>query len=190
MSVTPCGTESGREPILDWHGEVVVKFLDDGVRERAGKRNVGIESDGCTEGRDTHWAHRRRAGANMVLMLVDGLVGDFLQSMLAEPPGSRDSATLETPNVLRPTTTLITCFATVPLPKGHAVPYRVAHRSWFLRLLCFITATAVCSSTNLASTYYRSWLLPSHCSYQASCRQTTRVPSFSYPNSHRYYRHS
>lgn len=108
LSVTPCGTESGREPILDWHGEVVVKFLDAGVRKSAGKRNVGIESDGCTEGRDAHWAHRRRAGANMVLMLVNGLVGDFLRSMFAGSSRTRDSAILKTPNVLCPTITTTT----------------------------------------------------------------------------------
>jgi hypothetical protein len=45
LNVTPCGTDSGAEPILDWHGEVVVKVLDTAGSANAGNRNVGIESD-------------------------------------------------------------------------------------------------------------------------------------------------
>jgi RNA 3'-terminal phosphate cyclase len=70
LTVTPCGTESGKDPIFDLHDEVVVKVLEAGTLANAGNRKVGIESDCDIEGCDAHCAHRRRAGANMVLMLV------------------------------------------------------------------------------------------------------------------------
>lgn len=43
-NVTSEGTESGCEPILDSHGEVVVKALDAAGLWRAGIKNAGIES--------------------------------------------------------------------------------------------------------------------------------------------------
>jgi hypothetical protein len=70
LSVTPSGIESGAEPIFDWHGEVVVKALGAEDLANAGSKKLGIESEHVLEGFDTHWAHRRRAGANMVLMLA------------------------------------------------------------------------------------------------------------------------
>lgn len=42
--VTPGGTESGCEPILDLHGEDVVKVLDAVGRVRAGIKKDSIES--------------------------------------------------------------------------------------------------------------------------------------------------
>jgi hypothetical protein len=70
LNVTPCGIVSGAEPILDWHGEVVVKFLGTDGLANAGNRKVGIESELLAVGLDAHCAHRRRAGANMVVMHV------------------------------------------------------------------------------------------------------------------------
>lgn len=54
LSVTPCGTESGAEPIFDCHGEVVVKFRDAGLLANAGNRNVGMESDCFIGSRAAH----------------------------------------------------------------------------------------------------------------------------------------
>jgi hypothetical protein len=68
--VTPCGIVSGAEPILDWHGEVVVKFLGTEGLANAGSRKVGIESEFWVAGFDANCAHRRRAGANMLVMHV------------------------------------------------------------------------------------------------------------------------
>jgi hypothetical protein len=42
--VTPWGTESGADPIFDWHGVVVVKVRNAADFENAGNRKVGIES--------------------------------------------------------------------------------------------------------------------------------------------------
>jgi hypothetical protein len=70
LNVTPCGIVSGAEPILDWHGEVVVKFLGTDGLANAGNRKVGIESELLAVGLDAHCAHRRRAGANMLVMHV------------------------------------------------------------------------------------------------------------------------
>lgn len=67
--VTPFGTDSGAEPIFDWHGDVVVKAREAAGRANAGSKNVGMELLCALEGFAAHWAHRRRAGANMVLML-------------------------------------------------------------------------------------------------------------------------
>lgn len=69
LKVTPCGIDSGAEPIFDWHGNVVVKAREAAGRANAGNRKVGMESFCELEGFAAHWAHRRRAGANMVLML-------------------------------------------------------------------------------------------------------------------------
>lgn len=63
LRVTLGGTESGSDPILDWHRAVVVKVL--GAANR-GRRNVGIESATGDFEFATACAHRRRAGANMV----------------------------------------------------------------------------------------------------------------------------
>lgn len=49
VNVTPCGTESGAEPILDRHGEVVVKFLDVETFANAGNWKVECEYKGCTD---------------------------------------------------------------------------------------------------------------------------------------------
>jgi hypothetical protein len=73
LNVTPGGTESGAEPIFDWHGEVVAKPLHtarvwNAGKRNAGKRNVGIESDVGDGVVARRWAQRRRAGANMVEM--------------------------------------------------------------------------------------------------------------------------
>jgi hypothetical protein len=64
LKVTPGGTDSGAEPILDAHGAVELNGRAAVVRCRAGSRNVGIESVGCSEAA-MRWAQRRRAGANM-----------------------------------------------------------------------------------------------------------------------------
>ena len=42
--VTPWGTESGADPIFDWHGVVVVKVRNAADFENAGNMKVGIES--------------------------------------------------------------------------------------------------------------------------------------------------
>jgi hypothetical protein len=142
--VTPCGTERGREPIFDLHGEVVVKALHAGALANAGRRKVGIESDCCVEGRDAHCAHRRRAGANMVYILGTmvslQISGDSLMQKFRtngvfrdEPPRSRDSATHLG-------------------SRGFPQPVLFAHRK--------LTAAIVCCSTNLASTHCPSSLLP------------------------------
>ena len=44
--VTPWGTESGRDPILDLHGVVVVKVLNGAGLANAGSRKAGMESLG------------------------------------------------------------------------------------------------------------------------------------------------
>lgn len=44
LKVTPGGTESGAEPILDWHGDVVAKVLEGLHVRNAGNKNVGIDS--------------------------------------------------------------------------------------------------------------------------------------------------
>jgi hypothetical protein len=85
LNVTPWGTESGADPILDWHGEVVVKVLTDGDRANPGKRNVGIDAEGCGERLATHWAHRRLAGTNMVLDVCNALGGHFAEVQLQLP---------------------------------------------------------------------------------------------------------
>jgi hypothetical protein len=97
LKVTPCGTDSGAEPIFDWHGEVVVKVLDTEVRANAGSRKVGIESECCcVKGPDANWAHRRRAGANMMLMLQQRSWRRFLEKLPTiyrlSHPESRDTA--------------------------------------------------------------------------------------------------
>lgn len=83
--VTPGGMESGMEPILDWHSEDVVKVLDAEPCANAGSRNIGIDSEGCGEVSDTHWAHRRRAGANMVVMLAEMLLAQISGVALQAP---------------------------------------------------------------------------------------------------------
>ena len=70
LKVTPGGTESGSDPILDSHRAVVVKVL--GAANR-GRRNVGIESLAGEVDLAMACAHRRRAGANMVLVVANGL---------------------------------------------------------------------------------------------------------------------
>jgi hypothetical protein len=70
LKVTPGGTESGSDPILDWHRAVVVKVL--GAANR-GKRNVGIDSVAGEMDLEMACAHRRRAGANMVSWSAVGL---------------------------------------------------------------------------------------------------------------------
>jgi hypothetical protein len=97
--VTPGGMESGMEPILDWHDEVVVKVLDAEPCANAGSRKMGIESVCCVEGRDTNWAHRRRAGANMMVMLavmllaqISGVAFQASENVLSHLK-SRDRAT-------------------------------------------------------------------------------------------------
>jgi hypothetical protein len=96
LNVTPCGTDSGAEPILDWHGEVVVKVLDAAGGANAGSRKVGIDSECCAEALHANWAHRRRAGANMVLMLLRWSWRRFLEKLPTlsrlSHPESRDSA--------------------------------------------------------------------------------------------------
>ena len=54
MNETPWGTESGAEPIFDWHGEVVVKVRDVEGLAKAGNRKVGIESECCIDAFVTH----------------------------------------------------------------------------------------------------------------------------------------
>lgn len=44
VNVTPGGTESGAEPILDWHGGVVAKLLPAVGVHKAGKRKLGTNS--------------------------------------------------------------------------------------------------------------------------------------------------
>lgn len=61
LNVTPGGTESGAEPIFDWHGEVVAKPL-----QAARACNVGIDSGPWDAAVARRWAQRRRAGANIV----------------------------------------------------------------------------------------------------------------------------
>jgi hypothetical protein len=97
LTVTPCGTDSGAEPIFDWHGEVVVKVLDTEGRANAGSRKVGIDSECCCiEGLDANWAHRRRAGANMMLMLQQSVLaqisGEAAHAFRLSHPKSRDTA--------------------------------------------------------------------------------------------------
>lgn len=70
LNCTPGGTESGSDPILDSHRAVVVKVL--GAANR-GSRNVGIDSAAGEVDLAMACAHRRRAGANMVLVGVDWL---------------------------------------------------------------------------------------------------------------------
>jgi len=65
--VTPWGTESGRDPILDWHGVVVVKVLCGAGLANAGSRKAGMELLGCINAFVRLWAHRRCAGENMVV---------------------------------------------------------------------------------------------------------------------------
>jgi hypothetical protein len=77
LKVTPCGTESGAEPILDWHDDVVVKVLWATGPADAGKRKFGTSCKGCTAALSTHCAHRRRAGANMAWLRVMSLAGIF-----------------------------------------------------------------------------------------------------------------
>jgi hypothetical protein len=97
FNVTPSGIESGAEPIFDWHGEVVVKALDVEDFANAGSRKLGIELEHGFEGFAAHWAHRRRAGANMVLILavvflaqISGVAGPLIYRL--SQPKSRDSA--------------------------------------------------------------------------------------------------
>lgn len=73
LNVTPGGTESGSDPIFDSHRAVVVKVL--GAANR-GKRNVGNDSADEVD-LAMACAHRRRAGANMVLSILDWLGKDF-----------------------------------------------------------------------------------------------------------------
>ena len=49
LNVTPWGIESGADPILDWHGEVVVKVRDAEGLAKTGSKNVGIDSDFCAD---------------------------------------------------------------------------------------------------------------------------------------------
>jgi hypothetical protein len=77
LNVTPSGIDSGAEPIFDWHGEVVVKALGDWDLANAGSKKLGIDSEHGFEGFDAHWAHRRRAGANMVLVLAAMLLAQI-----------------------------------------------------------------------------------------------------------------
>lgn len=65
--VTPWGIESGKDPILDWHDAVEVKVLVSAGLENTGSRKVGIESLLWLEAFAKLWAHRRRAGANMLI---------------------------------------------------------------------------------------------------------------------------
>ena len=80
LKVTPGGTESGSDPILDSHRAVVVKVL--GAANR-GRRNVGIESAG-EDDLAMACAHRRRAGANMVWVLAIGAAGSFWGSWMSK----------------------------------------------------------------------------------------------------------
>jgi hypothetical protein len=54
LKVTPWGIVSGAEPILDWHGEVVVKVLNVEGFTNAGNKNAGINSECGAEGLDAH----------------------------------------------------------------------------------------------------------------------------------------
>jgi len=65
--VTPWGTESGRDPIFDWHGVVVVKVLYGTGLANAGSRKASMESLGWIDAFVRLWAHRRRAEENMVV---------------------------------------------------------------------------------------------------------------------------
>lgn len=63
---TSGGMESGAEPILERHGDVVAKVLGPAGAWKAGSRKVGIESEDRIEAVATRWAHHRDAGVNMV----------------------------------------------------------------------------------------------------------------------------
>lgn len=58
---TPGGMDSGSDPILERHGEVVAKLREAVGGWKAGKRNSGIDSDGDAEGANMLRAQRRRA---------------------------------------------------------------------------------------------------------------------------------
>lgn len=49
LRVTPEGTDSGAEPIFEWHGEVVVKVLGFEGRADAGSRKDGVFAEGCLD---------------------------------------------------------------------------------------------------------------------------------------------
>ena len=79
MNVTPGGTDSGAEPILDWHGEVDAKPRAAAGPWKAGRRKRGSESVFGGEGASKLRAQRRRAVENIV-RFVDNAVGvSFLE---------------------------------------------------------------------------------------------------------------
>jgi hypothetical protein len=82
LNVTPCGIVSGAEPILDWHGEVVVKFLGTEGLANAGSRKVGIESEFWVAGFDANCAHRKHVGDAR----IGGLGADFWSCKRKSPP--------------------------------------------------------------------------------------------------------
>lgn len=66
VNVTSGGTDSAAEPILEKHGEVVAKALEDAGTWKAGNRNVRIDSEGRIDVDVMLWTHRRRTGASIV----------------------------------------------------------------------------------------------------------------------------
>lgn len=80
LNVTPGGMDSGAEPILDWHGEVVAKFLQAMGAWKAGKRKLGNESDAWYDAAAILRAQRRRAGANIVGCLIAVESATFLEA--------------------------------------------------------------------------------------------------------------
>jgi hypothetical protein len=67
--LTSGGIESGSDPILERHGEVVAKLLPAAGAWNAGKRKKGIGSEDAIEAGKRVCAHRRRAGTNMAVGL-------------------------------------------------------------------------------------------------------------------------
>jgi hypothetical protein len=68
LKVTSGGIDSGAEPILDWHAEVVAKVLDAAGAWKAGNRKAGMESEVAIEAEARRWTHRRCAGTNIVVV--------------------------------------------------------------------------------------------------------------------------
>lgn len=71
MNVTPGGTDRGAEPILERHGEVVANVLDEAGTWNAGRRKVGMESNGRIDTEAALRAHRRCAEANISEWLLE-----------------------------------------------------------------------------------------------------------------------
>ena len=67
LNVTSGGMDSGAEPILERHGELVANVLAAIGGWRAGNRNAGIEIDVELDVDVASAAHRRRAGASMAV---------------------------------------------------------------------------------------------------------------------------